>query len=92
MRRTISWMMIWVLLISSNLPIGVAEEIAEGQSDIVEQNEEIVYEPEPENEPEITQEPEKEPEAAAPVEAPEPESEPEPVYQPEEKEEAAPTE
>ena len=92
MRRTISWMMIWVMLVSSNLPIGMAEEIAEGQSDIVEQNEEIVYEPEPENEPEITQEPEKEPEAAAPVEAPEPESKPEPVYQPEEKEEAAPTE
>ena len=39
MRRTISWMMIWAILVSSNLPIGVAEEIAEGQSDIVEQNE-----------------------------------------------------
>ena len=43
MRRTISWMMIWVMLVSSNLPIGMAEEIAEGQSDIVEQNKEIVY-------------------------------------------------
>ena len=94
MRRTISWMMIWAILVSSNLPLGVAEEIAEGQSDIVEQNGEIVYELEPENEPEIMQEQEleKEPEATDPVEEIEAEKEPEPVHQPEEKKEAAPTE